>query len=261
MTAITPFGVATTIYSLAVLNLMSGWLLEIGKHFNCPDGLWFLKGMDQHHAKLFKSSDSFSSALFKNTFLFSLFFVQHVVMAGPFFKKQLFPMIFGSQWEFFQRPIYTLTSALCLQFLIMNWAPMPQVILPFALPFWLATIIHLSGVALTMYSMCTIGFTDFMFGDTKGRNDIIIAGPYRYMRDPMVLGWFISVWAVPTHLTFGRLFFNIVTSAFAYCATVYHEEPLLKKTVGEPYLEYMKKVPTRFTPSNLVGAVQLAHVY
>jgi protein-S-isoprenylcysteine O-methyltransferase Ste14 len=75
---------------------------------------------------------------------------------------------------------------------------------------------------------------------------LVVVGPYRYVRNPMYLG-FINGW-IGLWVVFGRAYLmaivvaltvGIVVSAFV----VLYEEPTLRRTFGAAYDEYCANVP------------------
>ena len=68
---------------------------------------------------------------------------------------------------------------------------------------------------------------------------------YKLVRHPLMLGFIIAFWAAPT-MTYGRLLFAVVTTAYILIAVKYLEEKDLKKLLGKDYETYQKNVPMIF---------------
>lgn len=77
---------------------------------------------------------------------------------------------------------------------------------------------------------------------------LVVSGPYRYTRNPMVFGWFMIVTGIAIYL--GSIFMLLVVIpiilGLVVCYLKYFEEPKLVNRFGENYLEYRKKVPMIF---------------
>jgi len=78
--------------------------------------------------------------------------------------------------------------------------------------------------------------------------ELIVTGPYKFSRNPMVMAGLLILmgesifYYSPTTFGFAILF---IFSLYLYIR--YVEEPELKKRFGQPYNDYLKKVP-RFIP-------------
>jgi len=79
--------------------------------------------------------------------------------------------------------------------------------------------------------------------------ELVVAGPYRYVRNPMYLGVVLVllgealIWASPTLLRYAAL----ILLAF-HLFVVYYEEPNLRRRFGEAYVHYCRSVP-RWLPA------------
>ena len=65
---------------------------------------------------------------------------------------------------------------------------------------------------------------------------------YKLVRHPLMLGFIIAFWAAPT-MTYGRLLFAVVTTAYILIAVKILEEKDLRKLLGKDYENYQKRVP------------------
>jgi protein-S-isoprenylcysteine O-methyltransferase Ste14 len=78
--------------------------------------------------------------------------------------------------------------------------------------------------------------------------EIVAAGPYRYVRNPLYLGSMFTALAVSLLMpASGALFFVVAFSSFVVCL-VRGEEAFLGIMIGDSYLEYCRKV-SRWLPS------------
>jgi protein-S-isoprenylcysteine O-methyltransferase Ste14 len=113
------------------------------------------------------------------------------------------------------------------------------------------------GILLILIGSTIVGWTIYLF-KVKGRGTpnpklppktLIVIGPYKYSRNPMALGGFLTlvgqalVYYSPSLLGIAVLFGIIV-----YFNAMFVEEPELRKRFGEPYEAYLKQVP-RFFPN------------
>jgi protein-S-isoprenylcysteine O-methyltransferase Ste14 len=74
--------------------------------------------------------------------------------------------------------------------------------------------------------------------------NLIIEGPYRYFRNPMLAG--VILFLIAQALIFQSVPIFLWALGFAALNTVYfafYEEPQLEKRYGKPYAEYKENVP------------------
>lgn len=137
------------------------------------------------------------------------------------------------------------------------------VIVPYAIyhaaPGWLpsGTLSRMGGGLLLCAGLALLSFTIYLFY-TQGKGThapweptqrLVISGPYRYCRNPMISGvLFILIGeSLILHsnpiLIWSGLFFIINTLYF-----IFKEEPDLEKRFGEAYVHYKQRVP-RWIPN------------
>lgn len=126
-------------------------------------------------------------------------------------------------------------------------------------------ILKLTGIILILAGLALFLWTVYLFR-TFGKGtlapwsptqELVVEGPYKYCRNPMITGVFFI-------LSGETLLLN--SSAILICAVVFllvntiyfilKEEPDLYKRFGEEYLNYKKKVPRwipNFTPYKQTG--------
>jgi protein-S-isoprenylcysteine O-methyltransferase Ste14 len=190
-------------------------------------------------------------ALLVDTLLLVLFGMQHSVMARPRFKKL---------WtRFVPRPVerstYVLLSSAALITLFAFWRPLPH-------PVWvaqgaLAGALQaglLAGVGLVLLSTFLIDHFD-LFGLRqvvlyfRGRSyaEKRFATPllYRWVRHPLYLGWFATIWITPV-MSAGHFLLALVWTAYILIAVPMEEHDLLR-FLGEPYRRWRERTPA-FVP-------------
>jgi protein-S-isoprenylcysteine O-methyltransferase Ste14 len=71
-------------------------------------------------------------------------------------------------------------------------------------------------------------------------------GWYAFVRHPIYLAWLLLVWPTPT-MTGTRLVFAAVSTAYLVIAIPFEERTLVR-TIGQPYVDYQRKVKWRIVP-------------
>jgi len=70
-------------------------------------------------------------------------------------------------------------------------------------------------------------------------------GFYKYVRHPLMLGFFIAFWSIPD-MTLGHLVFSTGMSLYILVG-VYFEEKAMVRRFGKKYKNYRERVP-KFVP-------------
>lgn len=185
-------------------------------------------------------------SLLINGALLSLFVIQHTIMARPAFKRWWTKIIPQS----IERSTFVLLASSILLLTFWQWRPLPQVI--WSVGGWAGTalsIISLCGYAIVFIASCTISHFD-LFGlrqtwiRFKDRAyapvGFRLAGFYRLVRHPLMVGFLIAFWATPK-MSVGHLFFSIMTTLYIFMGTHVEERDLIAEH-GERYLEYKRNV-------------------
>jgi methanethiol S-methyltransferase len=199
-----------------------------------------------------KSIDSgpqspFLEALAINCALLGLFAVQHSVMARQWFKRAWTRVVPTSV----ERSTYVLLSSVALLLLFWKWEPMGGVIwnIENDSARWLLHVAYGFGWLTVFVSTLLINHFD-LFGLRQVWLRVLdrpytplafrTPGPYRFIRHPLYLGWFIVFWSAPV-MTVTHLVFALATTGYILVAIQFEERDLIKMH-GE-YAEYRRRVP------------------
>jgi len=191
---------------------------------------------------------SLPEALLVDLALLGLFAVQHSVMARPAFKHWLTRVVPPPM----ERSTYVLLSSLALLLLFWQWRPIGGTVWNVADP----------AGRTALYALCALGWTTvlvttflidhfdlfglrqvwlFLRGRPYTHLPFTTPGPYRHVRHPLYVGWFLAFWATPT-MTTAHFFFAAMTAAYILVA-IRFEERDLEAAHGTPYAEYRRRVP------------------
>ena len=190
-------------------------------------------------------------AVLINLGLLSLFALQHSIMARPAFKKWFTQFINPA----IERSTYILLSSLILLFMYWKWQPMTAIVWETeATVSSILMVVFFSGWLIVFLSTLMISHFE-LFGLTQiyqnFKNQSLTTPKfqvnwfYKLVRHPIMLGFIIAFWAAPT-MTFGRLLFAVVTTAYILIAVKFLEEKDLKKIIGKDYEAYQMRVPMIF---------------
>jgi protein-S-isoprenylcysteine O-methyltransferase Ste14 len=143
------------------------------------------------------------------------------------------------------RSIYVATSGIVLGVLTIFWQPIPGEP-SWHRPTWIVAISLLA--ALGILACCHwfdhvafLGLTQAWTGNAEVRGMLQIAGPYRYVRHPLMLCLLIAIWAQPM-MPMELLMLNGGMTAYILLAIDLEERDLVHE-FGEEYEKYRKEVP------------------
>ena len=191
---------------------------------------------------------STGSALLIDLALLGIFAVQHSLMARPFFKRWFTRFI----PEPAERSTYVLFSSAALIALFAFWQPLGGVVwnVESALGQALLYGTFFAGWVLVLVSTFLINHFD-LFGLRQVWLQLVgkqythlrfgTPGPYKLIRHPLYLGWFLAFWATPT-MTATHLLFAFMTTAYILIAIQLEERDLVD-ALGDDYRRYRERVP------------------
>ncbi len=193
-------------------------------------------------------SGAFWPALLTNLILLGLFAIQHSGMARPGFKKWWTKII----PEPIERSTYVLLASAVLILLMWQWQPMTAIVwsVEAEIGRWLLWGLFALGWLIVFISTYMISHAHlfglkqvYEFLKRRGleKPEFQTPGFYRYVRHPLMAGFFIAFWATP-EMTVGHLLFSAATTGYILIALQLEERDLVNM-FGEKYRKYRKQVP------------------
>ncbi|MCV7099379.1 methanethiol S-methyltransferase [Mycobacterium palustre] len=186
-------------------------------------------------------------ALPVNLLLLAAFGLQHSVMARPAFKSVWTRLVPAT----IERSTYVVLSSAVLVLLYCQWRTMPAVVWDVRQPagrvalwalFWLGWAIALA--ATFMVSHFDLFGLRQVYLAWRGKPYTHIGFHarwlYRLVRHPLMLGFLIAFWAVPT-MTAGHALFSAGMTAYILIATQLEERDLIA-VLGDQYRDYRRRV-------------------
>ena len=188
------------------------------------------------------------SAIAVDLGLIALFGLQHSIMARRGFKDRWTRLV----PEPIERSTYVLAASLVLVLLFWLWRPLPAVVweLEASWAVWLLWGIYALGWLVVLAAAHMIdGFHLFglrqVWDHARGREptELEFQTPwlYKYVRHPLMTGFFLVFWATP-RMTVGHVLFAGGMSLYIFVG-VWFEERDLVDSLGDRYREYREKVP------------------
>jgi protein-S-isoprenylcysteine O-methyltransferase Ste14 len=106
----------------------------------------------------------------------------------------------------------------------------------------IALVCALKGTGLRVWGTANLG-TAIVHDKSMHGTEVVAAGAYRHVRNPLYMGTFIFSIAISILMPPTGAFFFLVAQAFFYYRLILCEEAYLTAQQGEAYLAYKQKVP------------------
>jgi protein-S-isoprenylcysteine O-methyltransferase Ste14 len=186
-------------------------------------------------------------AVIVDVILISLFGLQHSAMARPAFKRW-WTRIVPPQME---RSVYVLSASIMLMILFLGWRPIDTIVWNVTNPifrdvlwllFWAGWLtVLISTFLINHFELFGLQQAWFHMRGRQGqppemREPLL----YRFVRHPMMLGFFFAFWAAP-EMTAGHLLLAAGLSAYILLALRYEERDLVG-VFGPDYENYRGRV-------------------
>lgn len=185
-------------------------------------------------------------ALLVNGGFLGAFAVQHMIMARPAFKRAWTRIVPPAA----ERSTFVLAASLILIGLVVNWKPLPGVVWHVeGAAAWILWGLSAAGWATVLYATFLIDHFELFglrqsvtafLGRPARSPKFVERSLYRVMRHPLMTGFIVAFWATP-YMTWGHLFFALMTSGYALLGTLVEERDLIAQH-GESYLDYRRRV-------------------
>lgn len=191
------------------------------------------------------------SAVLINIGLIVLFGIQHTVMARKSFKDRWTNILARP----IERSTYVLFSSLALIVLMWFWQPLNATVwqvesnwasLLLQWGFWLGWLVtFLSTWMIDHFNLFGLRQVwNYMKDQKHNPPSFMEPGFYKFVRHPLMLGFFIAFWSTP-HMTTGHMLFAAGMSVYIIVG-VYFEEKAMIRRFGQDYEEYSERVPKFF---------------
>ena len=104
-----------------------------------------------------------------------------------------------------------------------------------------------AGAWLRIWGAASLGYATVHHGDMQG-GALVAAGPYRYVRNPLYLGGWLMYLAMALIMPPSGAIVALILITVFFLRLILGEEAFLSAKLGEPYRQYLAKVP-RLLPS------------
>lgn len=227
---------AFAVLSYAAFLAVFGWAIAFTGDFPVP------KTVDSGRA------GAWLVAALVDALLLGLFAIQHSVMARPAFKARWTRLVPPAA----ERSVYVLAASLALGLALWQWQPIGGTIWAVSSQPWAGLLVALSlaGWALVVAATFMIHHFD-LFGLRQAALALaqrpytpvpfVVRGAYALVRQPMMLGIIVGVWAAP-RMSAGHLLFAALATSYILVGTRLEERDL-SSALGPAYGAYQRRVP------------------
>ncbi|MEE9603861.1 MAG: hypothetical protein V3V75_11185 [Thermoguttaceae bacterium] len=193
-----------------------------------------------------QATETLGTTLLTNVLLMLLLAVQHTIMARPAFKEKWTKIV----PQPIERSTFVLVTSLILLLLFWKWLPLP----PADLTVW---DVGEGGLRWLLYGAFALGwvlvfYSSFLIDhfDLFGLRQVVLywqgrertaltfrtPGLYRWVRNPLMLGFLLAFWATPV-MSGGHAFFALFMTAYIIVG-IQFEERDIANALGEEYRQY-----------------------
>lgn len=146
------------------------------------------------------------------------------------------------------RTVYVWTASLLLIAVVVAWQPVGgELYRAIGWARYAHAFVQLAGLWFIARSVGVIDALALAGIRTRDRpTRLQIAGPYRFVRHPLYLGWIAVVFGAAP-MTGDRAMFAAITTLYLFIAMPW-EERSLERTFGSDYTRYRERVPWRIIP-------------
>ena len=106
---------------------------------------------------------------------------------------------------------------------------------------YLGIVLILAGMALRWYSIRVLGQSFTVTIATRPDEQVVEAGPYRWIRHPSYTGSLLTVIGALVAVTNPLSFLGLLLPIAGHAYRIRVEEQVLVENLGEPYRSYMKR--------------------
>lgn len=182
------------------------------------------------------------NAVLWNCLLFLIFPLQHSLLARPVIKGMLPPKL--------ERSLYVATSGIAMWIILFEWNRIGPMLYEVPSPFsyLINTVFYITLILIILTTREMDHWR--MFAISQGYaawkqtelpvSELKTSGLYAYIRHPLTSLFIVTLWCHPT-MSMGRLWFNLLFTAYALVGTIFEERDL-KRTFGQKYLLYARRV-------------------
>ena len=168
------------------------------------------------------------------------FGLQHSGMARARFKRRLSRLVPPR----LERSLYAAAAGLVLLGLALTWRPLGGGVI-WAGPAWLAVVPLAAGAGLAAINLRfdhagLFGLRQVWEGE-PAPEELLVLGPYRYVRHPLMACLLVMVWAQPV-MTATLAVLSGGLTAYVALGLVFEERDLLRR-FGPAYAAYRRRVP------------------